>query len=213
MTVKGLTLSSLIMSVIIISGCSQINTAPPASVAQPKPPASQQQAWQQRQAFLRGKSSWRLDSKVSLRFDDENLIFKLNWNQLPANNYVIQINNPITGALVSKLNRTNSVVSLLADNGRTYRDTDEERLLQSQTGLKIPVKGLQYWVRGLASPQYKQDQLILDSAGRPRTMLQAGWKISYTGYVNNGTNALPRKINLSRGADKIFIKLIAKSWQ
>jgi len=105
------------------------------------------------------------------------------------------------------------VVSLLADSGRTYRDTDEERLLQSQTGLKIPVKGLQHWVRGLSSPQYKVDQLVLDNAGRPLTMQQAGWKIVYSSYVNNGGNALPRKINLSRGAEKIFIRLIAKTWQ
>jgi len=213
MTVKGLSLFTLLMSVLIISGCSRINTPPPSSVVPPKPPASQQQAWQQRQSFLGKKSNWRLDSKVSLRFDDENLIFKLNWAQQPANNYIIQINNPITGALISKLSRTNSVVSLLADNGRTYRDNDEERLLQSQTGLKIPVKGLQYWVRGLTSPQYKVDQLVLDSAGRPRTMQQAGWKIVFTSYVNNGSNALPRKINLSRGAENIFIRVVAKSWQ
>lgn len=213
MTVKGLSLGSLLISVLLITGCSQINTAPAASVVKSKLPATQQQAWQQRQAFLARKNNWTLDSKVSFRIDDENLIFKLNWAQTPGNNYVIRINNPITGALISKLSRNNSVVSLLADNGRTYRDNDEEKLLQSQSGLKIPVKGLQYWVRGLSSPQYKLDQLVLDNAGRPRTIQQAGWKISYSSYVNNGSNALPSKINLSRGAEKIFIRVIAKSWK
>lgn len=213
MTIKGFSLGSFLMSVLLISGCSQINTAPPASVVKPKPPGSQQQAWQQRQSFLARKATWNLDSKVSLRFDEENLIFKLNWAQMPANNYIIRINNPITGALVSKLSRKNSLVSLLADNGQTYRDNDEERLLQSQSGLRIPVKGLQHWVRGLSSPQYKLNQLTLDNAGRPRTIQQAGWKVAYSSYVNNGTNALPRKINLSRGAEKIFIRVIAKKWQ
>jgi len=218
MTVKdincqGMALRLLLISILFITGCSQINKAPPSSVVKPKPVTNQQQAWQQRQAFLTRKTNWTLDSKVSFRFDEENLIFKLNWAQMPANNYIIQINNPITGGLVSKLSRKNSVVSLLADNGRTYRDNDEERLLQNQSGLRIPVKGLQHWVRGLNSPQYKIDQLLLDNAGRPRTLQQAGWNISYASYVNNGTNALPRKINLSRGADKIFIRVIAKSWK
>lgn len=213
MTVKGLSLGSLLISVLLITGCSQINTAPPASVVKPKPAATQQQAWQQRQAVLARKTNWTLDSKVSFRIDDENLIFKLNWAQMPGNNYIVQINNPLTGGLISKLSRRNSVVSLLADNGQTYRDNDEERLLQSQSGLKIPVKGLQHWVRGLSSPLYKVDQLVLDNAGRPRTIQQAGWKISYTSYVNNGSNALPRKINLSRGAEKIFIRVIAKHWK
>ena len=128
-------------------------------------------------------------------------------------NYVINISNPITGGIVSKLTRKGSVVSLLADNGKTYQDNDEERLLKKQSGLAIPVKGMQYWVRGLTSPQYKVDQLVLDNAGRPHTLQQAGWKISYSSYVNNGSNALPLKINLSRGAEKIFIRLIAKNWQ
>ncbi len=213
MTLKGLFTGLLLSSVILISGCSQINTIPPSSVTPATTPVAKQTAWQQRQAFLGRKQSWQLKSKVSLRFDDENLIFGLNWAQKPANNYVMEINNPVTGGLVSKLNRMNGAITLLADDGKTYRDTDEERLLKNQSGLSIPVKGMQYWVRGLTSPQYKVDSLVLDNAGRPLTLQQAGWKITYSSYVNNGSNALPRKINLSRGVEKIFIRLIAKNWQ
>ncbi len=213
MTLKGLFTGLLLMSVMLISGCSQINTTPTSSVTPGTTTLAKQTAWQQRQGFLGRKQSWQLKSKVSLRFDDENLIFGLNWAQRPSNNYVMEINNPITGGLVSKLTRLNGAITLLADNGKTYRDTDEERLLKNQSGLSIPVKGMQYWVRGLTSPQYKVDSLVLDNAGRPLTLQQAGWKIVYSSYVNNGKNALPRKINLSRGADKIFIRLIAKNWQ
>lgn len=213
MIVKGLIVGFLTSAVLLLSACSNTNINQPSSVKPVKPPVSQQTAWQKRQAFLARKPSWKLGSKVSLRFDDENLIFGLNWLQMPANNYVVEIKNPITGALVSKLSRSNGVVSLLADNGRTYRDSDEERLLKKQSGLSIPVKGMQYWVRGLPSPQSKVDRIVLDNAGRPLTLEQAGWKITYSSYVNNGTNALPRKINLSRGAEKIFIRLIAKNWQ
>lgn len=213
MTVKGIFAGLFIAPLLLISGCSYTNVNQSSSVIPSQPPVSQQTAWQQRQAFLARKAPWQLRSKVSLRYDEENLIFGLNWAQEPANNYVIQIKNPITGALVSKLSRSNGVVSLLADNGRTFKDNDEERLLKNHSGLTIPVKGMQYWVRGLSSPQYKIDQLVLDNAGRPRILQQAGWKISYASYVNNGINALPRKINLSRGAEKIFIRLIAKNWK
>ena len=213
MAVKGLFSGLIALLLLLISGCTQINKNPPSSVIPTKPPVSQQSAWQQRQAFLARNAAWQLNSKVSLRFDDENLIFGLNWSQLPANNYVIQISNPVTGALVSKLSRSNGVISLLADDGRTYRDNDEERLLKNQSGLTIPLKGMKYWVRGLSSPQYKVDRLVLDNTGRPRILEQAGWKISYSSYVNNGTNALPRRINLNRGAEKIYIRLVAKTWQ
>ena len=213
MTVKGLFTGLLLTQLLFITGCSLTPINQPSLVTPAKPPAAKQNAWQQRQAFLARKAAWQLKSKVSFRYDDENLIFGLNWAQAPANNYVIQISNPVTGALVSKLTRRNGVVSLLADNGKTYQDNDEERLLKNQSGLAIPVKGMQHWVRGLTSPQYKVDQLVLDNAGRPHTLKQAGWKITYSSYVNNGSNALPRKINLSRGAEKIYIRLIAKNWQ
>lgn len=213
MTVKGLFIGLAAIHLLFITGCSQTNINSPSSVVPVKPPVSQEAAWQQRNEFLARKSTWQLKSKVSLRLDQENLIFGLDWAQSPANNYVVQISNPITGGLVSKLSRRNGVVSLLADNGRTYKDNDEERLLKTQTNLTIPLKGMQYWARGLTAPQYKLDQLLLDAAGRPRTLQQAGWKVIYPSYVNNGTNALPRKINLSRGAEKIFIRLVAKNWQ
>jgi len=213
MAAKGLFIGLLTSTVLLLSACSNTNINQSSSVEPVKPPLGQQTAWQKRQAFFARKSTWKLRSKVSLRFDDENLIFGLNWSQMPASNYVVQINNPITGALVSKLTRSNGIVSLLADNGRTYRDSDEERLLKTQSGLSIPVKGMQYWVRGLTSPQSKVDKIVLDQAGRPRILQQAGWKITYSTYANNGTNALPLKINLSRGAEKIFIRLIAKNWQ
>lgn len=203
----------MLMSFLLITGCSQVNTTTPSSVATPKPTGTQQQLWQQRQAFLARKTTWTLNSKASLRFGEENHIFGLDWAQKPSNNYVVDVKNPITGAVVSKLSRTNSIVRLIDDSGRIFQDTDEDRLLLSQSNLRIPVKGLQHWVRGLTSPQSKVDQLVLDGAGRPRTLQQAGWTIKYSSYVNNGTNALPRKINLSRGAEEIFIRLIAKKWQ
>lgn len=212
MTVKGLLAGVAVLSLLLITGCSQTNISPPSSVTPVKPPVSQQSAWQQRQAYLARRNTWQLGSRVSLRVDQENLIFGLNWAQT-SNNYVIQISNPLTGGLISKLSRSNGVVTLLADDGRTYKDNDEERLLKTQSGLTIPLKGMQYWVRGLSAPQYKVDQLVLDNAGRPRTLKQAGWDVTYSSYVNNGTNALPRKINLSRGAEKIFIRLIAKTWK
>ncbi len=91
----------------------------------------------------------------------------------------------LTFSLVTFTFPLDGVVSLLADDGSTYRDNDEERLLQDHSGLTIPVKGMQYWVRGLSSPQYKVENLVLDNAGRPHTLQQAGWKIIYSSYVNN----------------------------
>ncbi len=168
--------------------------------------------WGQRQAVLSRKQSWNLNSKISLRFSDENWIFGLKWKQRSKSQYVMDISNPLTGAIVARLNRHHQGVTLLSNDGKTYRDTDEERLLRSQTNLNIPVKGLQYWVRGLTSPQYKLEKLELDTIGRPKSIYQAGWKIHYASYLGSSTNAMPRKVVLTRINDDLYLKIIAKAW-
>ena len=213
MFIKKIAYMLVPISFLFFNGCSQYPVTKPGVVKPPVTEASKEQNWKKRQSYLAGKSSWNLQSKISLRVKDENLIFGLNWQQKPANYYVMQVSNPLTGALVAKLTRDASGVALLSDNGRTYRDADEERLLQTQSGLKLPVKGMQYWVRGITSPQYKVDQLILDNAGRPQTIYQAGWKVSYSNYSNNGFNAAPQKIFLTRSKDQVYLKVIAKQWQ
>jgi outer membrane lipoprotein LolB len=125
----------------------------------------------------------------------------------------MQIKNPLTGAIIAKLDKTPQQVSLLSGDGKTYRDTDEERLLQRQSGVKLPLKGMQYWVRGLSSPQYKVDKLTLDNLGRPQAIYQAGWKISYSRYLNNRFDAMPRKVVITRDKDNVYLKMIAKQWK
>jgi outer membrane lipoprotein LolB len=197
---------------LALSACTQINTAS-HSVDKPiKSKVSKTTGWGQRQLVLSRKQSWNLNSKISLRFSDENWIFGLKWKQRSKSQYQMDISNPLTGAIVARLNRHHQGVTLLSRDGKTYRDTDEERLLRSQTNLNIPVKGLQYWVRGLTSPQYKLEKLELDTFGRPRTISQAGWKIRYASYLSNSANAMPRKITLTRINDDLYLKIIAKAW-
>ena len=213
MASKVLLTISFAMGLSILNGCAQL---PVKSTVISKPAtsaASKEILWKQRQRLLVNDVNWNLRSKVALRFREENASFGLNWSQKAAQQYVMQITNPITGGLVARLSRDKSGVSLLSDNGRIYRDTDEERLLQRQAGIHLPIKGMQYWVRGLASPQYRTEGLVLDAYGRPKTLQQAGWKIDYSRYLSNKSNAMPRKVVITRTKDNVYLKMIAKQWQ
>ena len=212
MNKRLLILLSVISSFLLLSACSQNRTVTPIN----KPlvqTASKNSAWEMRQQQLAKKSNWALISKVALRYREDHWNFGLNWNQRNLNNYQMQIKNPLTGAIIAKLDKTPQQVSLLSGDGKTYRDTDEERLLQRQSGVKLPLKGMQYWVRGLSSPQYKVDKLTLDSLGRPQAIYQAGWKISYSRYLNNRFDAMPRKVVITRDKDNVYLKMIAKQWK
>ena len=202
------------VSFFLIGGCSQIPQGQQMSRDVKQVTQAQREiAWKRRQAFLAQHPNWVLESRVALRFQEENITFKLQWDQQANDQYKIQIKNPITGAVVAKLNRSKGVVTLLDDNGRTFQDTDEERLLFTRSGYKLPLKGLTYWVRGLLSPDDKLEALVLDNSGRPKTIAQAGWLVTYSSYDNNETTALPRKIVITRDKDNVYLKMIAKKWQ
>ena len=197
----------------LLSACTQIPTKPSVPAGPATSANTKENLWKQRQRLLVNDVSWNLKSKIALRFREENTSFGLNWAQKAVQHYIMQITNPITGGLVAELSRDKSGVLLLTNDGKTSRDTDEERLLKRQTGISLPLKGLQYWVRGLASPQYKTNKLVLDNFGRPISLQQAGWKISYSRYLSNKSNAMPRKVVITRDEDNVYLKMIAKQWQ
>lgn len=206
----------LVLSLMFsFAGCSKfVNQRPGKTVTAVKPTVTNKQSlWQQRQHSLSRKPAWNLKSRIALRFRDDHWTFGLNWAQKNAQSYVMQINNPVTGGLVAKLSRNKQLISLLSDDGRVYQDSDEERLLKRQSGVVLPLKGMQYWVRGLTSPLYKTDKLVLDAKGRPTRISQAGWQIAYSGYQGNNYNAMPRKIVITRDKDSVYLKMIAKHWQ
>ncbi len=201
------------LSLFMLSSCSTISVRQ-AGVKKPVvSSSSKQNQWKKRQLLVAKKAAWNLNSKVALRYRADHWNFGLSWLQQSANQYVMQIKNPVTGALLAKLSRKNNAVSLLSNDGRVYKDTDEERLLKRQTGVKLPLKGMQYWMRGLTSPLYKVDKLVLDSRGRPQVLHQAGWKINYSNYVNNSFDAMPRKVVIMRDKDNVYMKVIVKKWQ
>lgn len=201
----------LAISVLFLGGCARI-TQPvaPSSTATNK---TQNGAWQQRNAILSRKNTWNLKSKIGLSYQEEYWQFGLNWAQQASGQYTMQINNPLTGAVVAKLLQNRQGATLLANDGKTYRSRNAEQLLYAQSGLKMPLDGMQYWVKGITSPQYKVDKLVLDNKGRPTFIQQAGWLIQYGAYQSNTAIALPRKIMLKRAKDNVSVKLIAKQWQ
>ena len=201
----------LCFSFFVLSACSQIAVNKPAASSVVSHTAKQQ-AWKYRQQSLAKRKVWNLNSKIALRYRDEHWTFGLNWLQTAAKQYVMQIKNPVTGSVLAKLTKNNQGVSLLSDDGKTYHDADEERLLQRQSGVQLPLKGMQYWVRGLTSPNYKLDQLVLDSKGRPQTIIQSGWKINYARYSHSNVDALPSKVVITRQKDNVYLKMIAKKW-
>lgn len=198
---------------LVVAGCThQPKPATPGSVVNPKAGGAEA-AWVERQRVLTQMHQWQLKGRVGLQLREQSWSFGLDWAQRGNSQYEMQIQNPLTGSLMATVMETGSQVTLKAADGKTYQDTDAERLLARQLKMNLPLKNLQYWARGIPSPNVAVDNVKLDAAGRPIRLQQAGWVVDYPSYEGSGSQALPSKIQLEKASERIKAKVVAKEWK
>jgi len=175
--------------------------------------AETKEAWQQRQQTLGTVPRWLLNGRASVTYRGENWPFSLQWQQRTVQDYALSIYHPLTRNRLGKLTKQAKNARFIDSKGKTYHDSSAEHLLQKQLGVKIPIAGMQYWVRGIAAPQYPIEAFQLDSMGRPTTIQQAGWTIRYADYNNSTYDALPQRVDIVRTKpETIKVKMRIKQW-
>ncbi len=174
-----------------------------------------QLAWQNHLSQLNASHHWSLRGRVALQTEDKGWQVNLSWEKSEREQH-IQLTGPFGGGVVSLKRNQNGAV-LKDSRGNEYMDSDTEALLQQVTGWRLPVDGLQYWVRGQAIPDKTAD-LELDGQGRLKRLKQNDWDIRYLAYARYGALQLPRRIFMSRAVgdgneQKLEIRLALNSWQ
>lgn len=170
-------------------------------------------AWQQRQQTLGTVSSWMLKGRASVAYGGDNWPFSLQWQQRTAKDYDLSIYHPLTRNRLGKLTKQAKSARFIDSKGKVYSDTSAEHLLRKQLRVKIPLEGMQYWVRGITAPYYAVDAFQLDGIGRPTTIQQAGWTVRYADYNNSTYDALPQRIDIVRTKpEAIRVKIRIKQW-
>jgi outer membrane lipoprotein LolB len=104
----------------------------------------------------------------------------LQWHQTHRN-YTIGLIGPI-GSNAIQLTGSPGSVLLETSDGKKFKSTSPETLLEQQLGWRLPVSSLYYWVRGLPVPDVSA-QKQLDASGRVTTLAQQGWRIEYSRYT------------------------------
>lgn len=204
----------LLLCVLSMFGCAQNNSKPPSGV----PPqntriSTPEAAWQNRQRVFDNMKEWAMEGRVGLQLRGQSWSFGMDWKQQAGGASVMDITNPLTGALMANIRETGSQVVLKAADGKSYRDTNAEKLLERQLRLKFPLNDMRYWARAVPTPDSPVEQVELDARGRPKLLQQKGWRVEYTAYKDNGPNALPTKMRLEKAAERVKAKVVTKRWQ
>jgi len=187
-------------SLVLLTAC-----APPAPA--PEAPGNVTMPLVKREAQTATISSWNITGAMAARSAKKAWSASLNWRQQGANKYQIRLLGPLGGGTVI-IEKDGSMVTY-KDGPKSASSKSADQLLQQQTGIRLPVNNLYYWVRGLPAPGSVQSAQH-DQYNHLTTLKQAGYTIEYARYTSVGTIDLPSKIRLQ--GHGVTIKLVIKHW-
>lgn len=101
--------------------------------------------------------------------------------------------------------------TLTAADQRQYRAASVESLTREALGWELPLASLQYWVQGQPAPVGVPDAVERDAGGRLAALTQNGWRIVFVYYPPAEHGGLPRRLEMSSGAQEI--RLVIDGWR
>jgi outer membrane lipoprotein LolB len=192
----------LLLSFILLTGCASISQKQQAVTEKPSITKTSQNN------TASTINTWDLTGKIAIRSPKDAFTASWQWHQ-NNESYTIGLYGPI-GSNAIQLTGSPGAVSLKTSDGKKYKSSSPETLLEQQLGWRLPVSSLYYWIRGLPVPNVAS-QKERDTSGRLSILAQQGWRIEYSRYSTVKGVDLPAKIALNN--DTLNVKIIINQWQ
>lgn len=189
----------------IISLCLLTACAPPRPAEEQ--PTNKVIPLEKRKAETATVSSWQIHGAMAAKSKTKGWSATMNWVQHGANSYQIRLMGPLGGGTVL-INKSGNTITF-QDGPKTSSSTNADELLLKQTGIRLPVNNLYYWVRGLPAPGAIQSEKH-DEYNHLVQLKQSGYVIDFTKYTSVKGIDLPSMIRLE--GNGVMVKVIIKSW-
>jgi len=173
----------------------------------PRPAPAGGENWKAHRQQLSALENWQARGRIAVQADDDGFSAGFDWTQT-GRKYRIRLRGPFgQGAL--ELEGDARGVWLRRSGQATVFATNPDVLLERESGWRLPVLGLNNWLRGL--PDSRGEAVIqLDPAGRLASLRQRGWRIEYRKYRGYGEYALPTRLVMQRNG--LRVKLLVDTW-
>ena len=154
-------------------------------------------------------ANFKLTGRVSVRDNKQSFSGGVRWHHTNTSDEILLL-SPL-GQTAAQIQRNSDGVQLTTSEQKVYRAADVESLTGQVLGWRLPLTGLQYWVRGVNSPATSA-AVDKDGAGRVIAIRQDGWEITYLSFfsLEQGQATRPRVLSLQRG--ELEIKLVVDKW-
>jgi outer membrane lipoprotein LolB len=194
---------------IVIPICLLTACAPPRPVMEPQQPTTLNKVIpvEQRKEKTKTISSWEIRGAIAAKNKSKGWSAVMNWVQNGPNSYHLRLMGPL-GAGTVLINKSGNTVTY-QDGPKKISATNADELLQKQTGIRLPVNNLYYWVRGLPAPG-KVNSEQHDQYNHLVQLKQSGYNIAFGNFTSVKGADLPGIIRLE--GNGVMIKVIIKNW-
>lgn len=213
---------SAVLVLLLLAGC-----VPPAQIAPPRQeteaPSLSRSLWQQHRAAMSAISAWQIKGKMAVNTGSKGGSVTLLW-QHRRDHQKIDLYGPFGNGRIRIEARPGWAV-LRDAGGRIIEGASAAETLYKRLGWRVPFAELHYWVRGI--PHEGANEIVLDAAGRLKTLRQGNWLVEYSDYETTAGLDLPRRMEITAApgsleihapngeylGDELNVKVVIKRWQ
>lgn len=161
--------------------------------------------------FLRQQTHWSAKGKIAFISPEEKQSANFYWKQSP-NKRELSLST-FLGVNVLHLESANEQHTLKVD-GQKYQHDNLEELLESVSGLPLPVEAFQYWLKSidyLPSDKFQIDPVTKLPSALSTSINGQQWQVSYDKYKTVNGVMLAHKIQATER--DLTIKIAITKWQ
>ncbi len=157
-------------------------------------------------ASRRALPAFVLEGRLSASDGEQAATGRVEWQHTPGADSLTLI-TPL-GQIAAQLDSDAGGARLVSADGRRIDAASADLLLPQVLGIEVPVARLALWVQ--AAPDDSAEVRLRDAHGRPALLVDHGWRIDYQHYADDSPQALPARLDISRGDARL--RLVIDSW-
>ncbi|WP_085299170.1 lipoprotein insertase outer membrane protein LolB [Cognaticolwellia mytili] len=158
-------------------------------------------------------NSWTITGKIAFINSKERQSATLHWQKdQTAESEALNLST-LFGIKVLELKREKSNFTLEVD-GQTYQTQDLDNLIYNLTGLNLPTRAMNSWLKGLAylsSDKVKYHEKTQLPESLTSHYNNKAWQISYSKYHHIGPFQLAKQLTILQ--DDLRIKIVIHAWK
>jgi outer membrane lipoprotein LolB len=165
------------------------------------------------QLSLKQQNHWSVKGKLGFKSPEKkNRSANFRWQQ-SQKQYKLNLFMPIIGKSLLNMQGDKNGVTLVTDD-KTYQHSDPSYLIWRETGWRIPVEKLRFWIKG---QHHKHDKVLTSEEGwvsqlQPICNNCEHWLINYDNYKLIDEVWLPHKMVLKNSLDNSQLIIKVNEW-